>query len=88
MTFNYHSDIHVAFTLFERDACIDSRLQGYRLKISGEISTKLQSTVTPEAWSIIKATCADVGLGETNVNATDARVTACRRDNQSISKNR
>lgn len=67
------------FTVFERDALLDSRRQGYRLKIAGDVAAKLQSTVTPRAWAAIKGTCAETGLGETNLNATDAAVTASRK---------
>lgn len=69
----------IPFTLFEQDASLDSRRQGYRLKISGDVAARLQSTVLPETWATIKATCAATGLGETNLNATDAAVTASRK---------
>lgn len=70
---------NIPFTLFEQDTSLDSRRQGYRLKFSGDVAAKLQSTVLPETWTIIKATCAETGLGETNLNATDAAVTASRK---------
>ncbi|PSR83009.1 hypothetical protein BD289DRAFT_483525 [Coniella lustricola] len=69
----------INFTVFERDSFLDSRRQGYRLKLVGDIVAGLQATVTPEAWEVVQATSANVRLGETNLNATDASITACRK---------
>ena len=69
---------NVDFAVFERDALLDSRLQGYRIKILADMKDKLQSLMLDEAWSEFLATCARTSLGETNLNATDAAVLACR----------
>ncbi|KAK8130905.1 O-methyltransferase aurJ [Apiospora sp. TS-2023a] len=67
------------FLVFERDALLDSRLQGYRLKITGDVAAQLRQTLPAEVWSLLQRTCAQAVLGETNLNATDAAVRACRR---------
>ena len=71
---------NIPFTVFERDAFLDSRRQGYRLKISNDMAARLQSAITPESWTMVKGTCAEVGFGETNLNATDAGVLASRKE--------
>lgn len=68
----------IKFAVFERDALLDSRLQGYRLKLAGDIQRKLKELITDEAWAEFEATRAVTVLGETTVNATDAGIMACR----------
>lgn len=69
----------IPFAVFEKDDRLDSRLQGYRLKISGDVASKLRTTVTAEAWAVFESTCAQTVLGETNLNAINAATSACRR---------
>ena len=69
----------IDFAVFERDAELDSRGQGYRLKVVGETVQNLKELVTEETWSEIEATNAETGSGETTINATDGSITACRR---------
>ncbi|ESZ99283.1 hypothetical protein SBOR_0324 [Sclerotinia borealis F-4128] len=71
------SQIDVA--VFERDVLLDSRLQGYRLKIFGEFQTKLRGLLSDEAWSEFEASCAETHLGETTLNAPDAHIIASRK---------
>lgn len=70
---------NINFTVFERDPRLDSRGQGYRLKISGDTVFRVKELVTPEAWAEIEATSAETRMGETTVNASDGGVLACRR---------
>jgi 2-polyprenyl-6-methoxyphenol hydroxylase-like FAD-dependent oxidoreductase len=70
---------NIDFAVFERDALLDSRLQGYRIKISGEMKAKLHGLLTNEAWTEFEVTCARSYLGETTLNAPDAAIIACRR---------
>ena len=70
---------HVDFDVFERDVLLDSRLQGYRIKIFPEMKEKLRGLFLDEAWSEFETTCAQTFLGEINLNATDAATLACRR---------
>ncbi|TVY18015.1 Zeaxanthin epoxidase-like protein [Lachnellula arida] len=69
----------IDFAVFEKDPLLDSRLQGYRLKIFGEFQTKLRDLLTDEAWSEFEATCAETHLGETTLNATDGRIIGSRK---------
>ncbi len=70
---------HVDFAVFERDVLLDSRLQGYRIKRFPEMKEKLRGLFLDEAWSEFETTCAQTILGETNLNATDAAILACRK---------
>ena len=70
---------HVDFAVFERDVLLDSRLQGSRIKIFGEIKKKLKGVLLDEAWSEFETTCAQTNLEETNLNAANAAVLACRK---------
>ncbi|OCL05430.1 FAD/NAD(P)-binding domain-containing protein [Glonium stellatum] len=70
---------NIPFSVSERDGFLDSRLQGYRIKVFGDMKAKLNELLTPEAWTTFEATCAQTLLGETNLNAADASITACRR---------
>ena len=69
----------VNFAVFERDVLLDSRLQGYRIKIFPQMKEKLKELFLNEAWSEFEDTCAQTALGETNLNATDAAILACRK---------
>ena len=40
----------IPFQIFERDASIGARLQGYRIRISGEGLDALKETLLPEVW--------------------------------------
>lgn len=70
---------HIYLAVFERDSLLDSRLQGYRIKIFAEMKEKLRGTLLEEAWLEFETTCARTMLGETNLNATDAAILACRK---------
>ncbi|PFH60832.1 hypothetical protein XA68_10239 [Ophiocordyceps unilateralis] len=69
----------ISFQVYERDAMLDSRLQGYRLKIPGETVVKLSRGLTAAAWTTLTETSGLVHSGETNVNAVDASILACRK---------
>lgn len=69
---------NIDFAVFERDGLMESRLQGYRIKIMAEMKEKLKGFVLDEAWSAFEGTCGKTTLGETNVNAPDAAILACR----------
>jgi 2-polyprenyl-6-methoxyphenol hydroxylase-like FAD-dependent oxidoreductase len=53
----------VPFTVYERDAKPDSRLQGYRLNIEPIGAQALQSCLPPALWTELVDTAGDVGDG-------------------------
>ncbi|KAH7382518.1 hypothetical protein DE146DRAFT_230771 [Phaeosphaeria sp. MPI-PUGE-AT-0046c] len=69
----------ISFSVYERDALLDSRFQGNRIKIAGELRHKLVELLNPEVWAILEETSATTVVGETNLRASDASITACRR---------
>ena len=68
----------IDFALFERDASLDSRHQGYRIETIAEME-KLRGLMLDDTLSKYKATCAQMNLGETNLNTPDAAIVACRK---------
>ncbi|KAI0837700.1 cercosporin toxin biosynthesis protein [Hypoxylon sp. FL0890] len=68
----------IPFHVFERDARADWRAQGYRLRLNGEGVNALKETLSPELWERFEKTCPTVELGETDINAIDGGVFACR----------
>ncbi|KAI0877847.1 cercosporin toxin biosynthesis protein [Hypoxylon argillaceum] len=69
----------IPFKIFERDASIGARPQGYRIKIHSEASASLRSVLTPELWHRFENTCGKTVLGESNLNALNGSVTASRK---------
>jgi 2-polyprenyl-6-methoxyphenol hydroxylase-like FAD-dependent oxidoreductase len=69
---------NISFRLFERDPTSDYRPQGYRLRINGEGAAALKQNLSAELWSYFERTCSDVELGETDINAIDGSIFACR----------
>ncbi|KAJ8131527.1 hypothetical protein O1611_g2097 [Lasiodiplodia mahajangana] len=69
----------IPFKIFERDASIGSRPQGYRIKIHSEATTSLRSVLTPELWHRFENTCGKTVLGESNLNALNGQVLSSRK---------
>ncbi|PHH76378.1 hypothetical protein CDD80_1560 [Ophiocordyceps camponoti-rufipedis] len=81
LTLAQHLSTHsIPFEIYERDPSLTSRLQGFRLKIPPETSARLQQAITPLAWETLVRTSAACEAGETNLNAVDGSVSACRRE--------
>ncbi|KAH5394088.1 hypothetical protein HBI47_243190 [Parastagonospora nodorum] len=70
---------NITFSVYERDGLLDSRRQGYRIKISGELKDKLVKLLPAEIFKIVEETSAGTVLGETNINASSGSITASRR---------
>jgi 2-polyprenyl-6-methoxyphenol hydroxylase-like FAD-dependent oxidoreductase len=70
---------NISFAVYERDNLLDSRRQGYRIKISGDLKAKLVNLLPAEVFEVLERTSAQTVLGETNINASDGSITACRR---------
>src|SRR5471032_1464145 len=52
----------VPFDVFERDAALDSRPQGYRLRINADGQAALRDCLPPESYALFEASCAqDLG---------------------------
>lgn len=68
----------IPFRLFERDPTSTWRPQGYRLRINGDGAAALQQSLSPELWTLFEKTCCAVSLGETDINAVNGIVEACR----------
>ncbi|KAH8600660.1 hypothetical protein B0O99DRAFT_648833 [Bisporella sp. PMI_857] len=53
----------IPFQIFERDASINFRGQGYRLRLSSEGLDAIESVLSPEDWQIFWDTCGKTGGG-------------------------
>lgn len=62
----------IPFHVFERDADPSTRLQGYRIRVSGEGITALESTLPPKLFKRFEDTCARVRLGGSTIVAQSA----------------
>ncbi|RAO70445.1 uncharacterized protein BHQ10_006457 [Talaromyces amestolkiae] len=71
---------NIPFTVFERDDRLDSRLQGYRLKIAGPMQARVRELLTDEAWAKFKDVLAASAEGEMTLSATSGSIIASRRD--------
>ncbi len=48
----------IPFLLFERDAALNTRAQGYRVRVNSIGQNALQQTLSPKLFSLVVATCA------------------------------
>ncbi|PBP18527.1 FAD-binding domain protein [Diplocarpon rosae] len=53
----------IPFVIFERDASISFRAQGYRLRLSSEGLNAIEAVLTPEKWTTFWDTCGKTGGG-------------------------
>ncbi|MBV6321811.1 FAD-dependent oxidoreductase [Duganella violaceipulchra] len=52
----------IAFDVYERDAALDSRPQGYRLRINADGQAALRDCLPPQLYALLQASCAqDLG---------------------------
>lgn len=49
----------IPFDVFERDAALDSRSQGFRIRINADGQAALRHCLPPQLFELFKATCAD-----------------------------
>ncbi|MQA37032.1 FAD-dependent oxidoreductase [Rugamonas aquatica] len=49
----------IAFDVFERDPALDSRSQGFRIRINADGQAALRHCLPPQLFELFKATCAD-----------------------------
>ncbi|ETS75306.1 hypothetical protein PFICI_12250 [Pestalotiopsis fici W106-1] len=68
----------IDFTIFEADEDVNTRTQGYRIKIFPDTVPDLQYLVTPEVFDEFVATSAETVMIETAINAISGQPTARR----------
>ncbi|KAK3386512.1 cercosporin toxin biosynthesis protein [Podospora didyma] len=66
------------FHVYERDPDAAWRPQGYRLRLNGEGANALKEALTADLWERFQKTCSMTELGETDINAADGSILACR----------
>ncbi|KAJ0162813.1 6-hydroxytryprostatin B O-methyltransferase [Colletotrichum tanaceti] len=59
---------NVPFRVFERDAAVDSRPQGYRLKLRRDAAVALAESLPAEVYRTFQTSCANLAIGETDFN--------------------
>ncbi|GJJ03215.1 FAD-dependent oxidoreductase [Duganella rhizosphaerae] len=69
----------IPFDVFERDAALDSRSQGYRLRINADGQAALRECLSPQLYALFQASCADE-LGQ--VHALDVQLNSAARWNE------
>lgn len=69
----------IPFHVFERDLHASWRPQGYRLRINGDGASALKRSLPEVLFERFERTCCEVELGETDLNALDGGILACRR---------
>lgn len=61
----------IPFDVFERDSALDSRSQGFRIRINADGQAALRHCLPPQLFELFKATCAD---DLPNVHALDTQL--------------
>ncbi|OEZ63820.1 NAD(P)/FAD-dependent oxidoreductase [Duganella sp. HH105] len=61
----------IAFDVFERDSALDSRTQGFRIRINADGQAALRHCLPPQLFELFEATCAD---DLPNVHALDTQL--------------
>ena len=69
----------IDFTIYERDPAVDSRAQGYRIKIFPDTIAHLRQILSPELWKEFEHSCADTAMGESTINALTAGLISSRK---------
>lgn len=68
----------VPFRVFERDAALDSRPQGYRLKLQADASRALAEILPEGVYHDFQTSCAVLSVGETNFSPFSGHITHSR----------
>lgn len=68
----------IPFRVFERDAALDSRPQGYRLKLQADASKALGEILADDIYNDFKTSCAILSVGETNFSPFSGSITHSR----------
>ncbi|WQF82951.1 Putative FAD-binding domain, FAD/NAD(P)-binding domain superfamily [Colletotrichum destructivum] len=70
--------VGIPFRVFERDSAIDSRPQGYRLKLRQDAEVALAESLPKDVYQHFLASCAILAVGETDFNPFTGEVTKSR----------
>ncbi|KAG8160653.1 hypothetical protein KVR01_008917 [Diaporthe batatas] len=68
----------IPFRVFERDAALDSRPQGYRLKLQADASKALAEILPEDIYQEFQTSCAILSVGETNFSPFSGNITHSR----------
>lgn len=68
----------IPFRVFERDAALDSRPQGYRLKLQADASKALAKILPEDIYNEFQTSCAILSVGETNFSPFSGNITHSR----------
>lgn len=68
----------IPFRVFERDAALDSRPQGYRLKLQADASKALAEILPEDIYKEFQTSCAILSVGETNFSPFSGNITHSR----------
>lgn len=58
----------IPFRVFERDPALDSRPQGYRLKLQADAAEALAESLPEEVYEAFQTSCATLNIGETDLD--------------------
>lgn len=64
----------ILFQVFERDISADFRPQGYRVRVNPFGGAALKETLDDRLFDLFEKTCAEIRMGMTGMNATNATV--------------
>ncbi|GKT47440.1 O-methyltransferase aurJ [Colletotrichum spaethianum] len=59
---------NIPFQVYERDPAVDSRPQGYRLKLRKDAAVALAESLPEEVYQTFQTSCATLAIGETDFN--------------------
>lgn len=68
----------IPFRVFERDAALDSRPQGYRLKLQADASKALAEILPEDIYNEFQTSCAILSVGESNFSPFSGHITHSR----------
>ncbi|KAK2005550.1 O-methyltransferase [Colletotrichum eremochloae] len=69
---------NIPFRVFERDPAIDSRPQGYRLKLQGDAAKALLDILPDDVYDMFQTSCAILSRGETDLDPFTGMVVKSR----------
>ncbi|KAF5516137.1 O-methyltransferase aurJ [Colletotrichum siamense] len=58
----------IPFRVYERDPAVDSRPQGYRLKLQGDAAEALSDILPNDVYEMFQTSCATLSIGETDLD--------------------